>query len=159
MDALRWHALGLALLCWSVMMVLFSLPDAVWTAPGGATLLMGARSLYAIAQWCPVLAACGFAHRHLNVDGPSRRYLAQAVFPVYILHQSLIVAMAHLAKPAHVPPATEAILLIVATFTLSFGLQHLIRKVRVLRPLFGLGAEPASALAARPASMDAVPAR
>jgi len=140
MDGLRWPALGLALLAWATMMVLFSLPSSWWEAPHGPLMTAFARLCYCTAQWCPVIAACGFAHRHLNFDSPRRQYLTQAVFPVYILHQSLIVALAHFIKPAAMPAGREAIVLIVATLVLCFGGYEIIRRVPLLRSCFGLRA-------------------
>ena len=52
-------------------------------------------------------AAVGFAHRHLNVDGAARRWLTEAVFPVYVLHQTLIVLGAMVLAPLALRPALE----------------------------------------------------
>ena len=66
------------------------------------------RIVYCICQWAPILTVCGFGHRHLNFDSAKRRYLTDAVFPVYILHQTLIVTMAHWMKPIKLAPASKA---------------------------------------------------
>jgi hypothetical protein len=95
--------------------------------------------VYCLGQWAPILAICGFGHRHLAFDSAKRRYLTEAVFPVYILHQTLIVSMAHWLKPLKLAPGTEGALLIVLTFSISFGVFEVVRRVAVLRPLFGLG--------------------
>ena len=95
-------------------------------------------AVYALLAWSAIVAACGFAARHLGHDGPARRYLNEAVFPVYILHQTLIVVLAHGMKLLRIAPGLEAVLLVVLTLSLSFGAHELIRRVQVLRPLFGL---------------------
>ena len=108
-------------------------------------------AMYALLAWSAMLAACGFAARHLDHDGPARRYLNEAIFPVYILHQTLIVTMAHGMKPLRLAPGIEAVLLIVLTVTLSFGIFEVVRRVRFLRHLFGLAQarpEPGPPLAA-----------
>ena len=46
------------------------------------------------------------------------RYLTQAVFPLYILHQTVIVVLAHNLKPLGLAPGLEGPLLIAATFAL-----------------------------------------
>lgn len=61
------------------------------------------------------------------------------MFPVYIVHQSLIVVLAHAIKPAHVAPAVEGPVLIILTIGFSFAIFEIVRRVPVLRPLFGLG--------------------
>lgn len=162
-ERARWAALGLALGCWCVGEIFYAQPDAVRShifteafAYAGAPLLV----VFSLCQWSAIVAVCGFAHRHLYSDGPARRYLTQAVFPVYIVHQTLIVCMAHLLKPANLMPGLEAAVLIVLTLTLSFAVFEVARRVALLRPLFGISgpvphAEPASdtrAATARPAA-------
>lgn len=102
------------------------------------------RVIYCLCQWVPILTVCGFGHRHLAFDSAKRRYLTEAVFPVYILHQTLIVSMAHWFKPFKLAPVTEGVILVVLTFCISFGVFEVVRRVGVLRPLFGLGRRPAS---------------
>lgn len=139
LDAVRWYALGLALASWAALVTWYSLPETLTLDPAnhGWRLLM--RALYAGCAWNAMVAACGFGHRHLNIDSAARRYLTEAVFPVYILHQTLIVAMAHAMKPAGIAPATEGLMLIVLTLCISFGVFEVVRRFALLRPLFGLG--------------------
>ena len=137
-DDARWTALGLALGCWAALIVFFSLPDSMTLHPDINRWRMLMRYVYMLCAWSAIVAVCGVAHRHLNRDNASRAYLTEAVFPVYILHQTLIVSIAHLIKPADVAPAVEGLVLIVLTLTISFGVFEVVRRVAVLRPLFGL---------------------
>jgi surface polysaccharide O-acyltransferase-like enzyme len=146
MDAIRWPALSIALACWAGLVILDALPDGLIPEAQLAYWRPAFRVLFAALQWTPILAVCGFAHRHLQFDGAKRRYLTQAVFPVYIVHQTLIVSMAHGLKVAKLAPAIEGPLLVVLTLTLSFGIVELVRRVRVLQPLFGLAPEPRAPL-------------
>ena len=140
LDALRWSGLGSALVCWAMLMIYYALPDSMLSDPAKAIFWRDAQRLvYALCEWSAIVAACGFAHRHLEFDGPARRYLTQAVFPVYIVHQTLIVVLAHSIKPAAVAPGVEAVVLIVLTIGFSFGIFEIVRRVPVLRPVFGLG--------------------
>jgi glucans biosynthesis protein C len=83
-------------------------------------------------------AIFGFVRGIAFTDSPSLRYLREAVFPVYILHQTIIIVLAHHAQPLDWRPAVEGPLLILATFALSFLGFEIVRRVRWLRPLFGL---------------------
>jgi surface polysaccharide O-acyltransferase-like enzyme len=139
LDGLRWQALAMAAACWAFLIIYFALPDALVSADLKDLVRDVQRVVYALFQWTAVVAACGFAHRHLQTDGPARRYLTQAVFPVYILHQTLIVAMAHALKPVKLSPGLEGLVLVVLTLSLSFAGVEIVRRVRWLRPLFGLG--------------------
>jgi len=138
MDALRWTALGLAFAGWGSLIVYYSLPEQLTLKPELHHWRMVMRTAYVLCAWSAMVAVCGFAHRHLNRDGASRRYLTEAVFPVYILHQTLIVSIAHLIKPANIAPASEGLVLIVLTLCISFGAFDVIRRFAWLRPLFGL---------------------
>lgn len=138
MAAQRWPALGLALTGWALV----QLWSAVFEqAPTPATVALWRpvmRCIYMLCAWSAIVAACGFARRHLDRDGPARRYLTDAVFPVYIAHQTLIVAMAHAFKPLNLAPGLEALLLMLLTATGSFALYELVRRIPFARPLFGL---------------------
>ena len=57
---------------------------------------------------------------------------------MYILHQTVIVVVAHSLKPAHLDPALEGALLVLVTASACFLGYEAIRRVRILRPLFGL---------------------
>ncbi|PWF48297.1 acyltransferase family protein [Massilia glaciei] len=149
LDGLRWTALGTALACWAAMTIYYSLPEPMRAYDG----LEGAlqRLVYALCQWSAIIAVCGFAHRHLAFDSAARRYLTQAAFPVYIAHQTLIVGIAHLIKPAKLAPAIEAFVLFVLTLAISFALFELARRSALLRPLFGLPRNAAPATHAKAA--------
>jgi surface polysaccharide O-acyltransferase-like enzyme len=150
LDAMRWGALGIALACWALLKIYFSLPDQLVPAATMAWLQPLQRVVYALCQWSAIVAACGFAHRHLQFDSEKRRYLAQAVFPVYIVHQTLIVSIAHGLKPLRFAPGIEGILLLVLTVTLSFAIFEMVRRCAPLRPLFGLGREDRQTVEAAP---------
>ena len=149
-DALRWTGLAVALSGWAVMLVWYAVPRAAVAGTPWEFLVYPVRAVYALMTWSAIVAACGFARRHLDRDGPARRYLAEAVFPVYILHQTLIVVLAHAFKPLHRSPGVEAPMLIVLVTVLSFAGFEIVRRVSVLRPLFGLG--PRAETAARTAA-------
>jgi glucans biosynthesis protein C len=138
-ERARWAALGLAALAWAGIAVWVVLPDSmVFPQP----VLITMRIVYAALQWLPIVAVLGFARRHLRHDSPARAYLTAAVFPVYILHQTIIVICAHALKPADLDPRLEGPLLIAVTLVACFAGYELIRRVPLLRPLFGLGAGP-----------------
>ncbi len=132
----RWMALALALAAW------LTLVTAPWLAREWQWPM---RSIgpwaYSVQQWCAIVAVLGFARLCLNRDGPARRYLTQAVFPVYVLHQTLILLLAHNFAPLALNPVLEGSLLVILTLALSLSGFEIIRRVKVLRPLFGLAAK------------------
>ncbi|MCG2583257.1 acyltransferase family protein [Massilia sp. TS11] len=139
MAELRWPALGTALTCWAALVIYFSIPEAlIKDVPDTVRAIQ--RAVYALCAWSAIVAACGFARTHLNVDSPRRRYLTEAVFPVYIAHQTLIVVIAHALKPVRLAPCIEGVVIMVLTLGLSFALFALVRRIPLLRACFGLGA-------------------
>lgn len=136
LASMRWLALRIAACGWLFLIIYFSFEyDATpkW-------LIMFQRGVWVCMAWSAIVAACGYAKQHLNFDSPARRYLTQAVFPVYILHQTYIVIMAHSMKPLALPALPEGILLITLTAASCFLSYEIIRRVFLLRPLFGLDA-------------------
>lgn len=146
LQRLRWPALLLAAASYGFIAVYFS----IYTddAPPPDALRMFQRGVWGLNQWCSIAAILGFARQFAPGDSPALRYLTTAVFPVYILHQTVIVVAAHNFKAFALPPAVEGPLLVVLTFAVCFGAYEIIRRVPLLRPLFGLKrANPRIALA------------
>ncbi|HUD41288.1 MAG TPA: acyltransferase family protein [Dokdonella sp.] len=133
----RWTALGLALAAWAFIAWYFA---AYADTDPPAMLRQAQRAIWAVQQWCAIVAVLGFARRFAAHDGPLLRYLVPAVFPVYILHQTLIVILAYQLRPLALPPLLEGPLLVVLTLAGCFGGYELIRRIGWLRPLFGLKA-------------------
>jgi glucan biosynthesis protein C len=149
-ERLRWPCLALALAGWAALEIWWNIPRELVDASPFAILRKTSYALYAVEAWSAIVAACGFARRHLDHDGPARRYLAEAVFPVYILHQTLIMVMAHALKPLKFAPGFEALLLIVLTIVLSFAGFEAVRRIRPLRRWFGLQSLPRTVPVQRP---------
>lgn len=95
--------------------------------------------IYGVDQWAWVATILGFARRHLgNFDNKARRYLTEAIFPYYIVHQTIIIGTAYYLLPFQLPLALEAGAIILATVAGCAITFELVRRVKYLRPLFGL---------------------
>ncbi len=134
--AWRWPALALALVAW------WSIGLVVEHARSGAAVpeawREAQRAAWAVQQWSTVVALLGFARRHLDHDHPWRAPLNEAVFPVYLLHQTLIIALAAALLPRALHPAAEAALIGGLTLLLALLAWRLLRHTGPLRPWFGL---------------------
>jgi surface polysaccharide O-acyltransferase-like enzyme len=136
-ERLRWHALGLAVLGWTFLCVWHGL-DGIDALPASVTLRRIWQGVFSAQIWLAIVAVLGFARRHLNRDNAARRYLTAAVFPVYILHQTVIVVAAHALQPVRLAPLLEGLVLVFVTTALCFLGYEAVRRVPVLRPLLGL---------------------
>lgn len=115
-------------------------------------------ALWAFDQWIWILALLGLARRHLNHDGRLRRFLTGAVFPFYILHQTAIVLLGHYLRGLGLSAGAEALILVAGTLVACLIGFEIVRRIRPLRPLFGLGPVAAAGQAAGPAAVrSAVP--
>lgn len=89
--------------------------------------------------WTALLAIFGWARQLLDHRFRWLPYCTEAVFPWYILHQSLIVPLAFWLVPLRLGPVLEPALVLGGTVVGCLLLHEcLIRRNRFLRPLFGL---------------------
>jgi surface polysaccharide O-acyltransferase-like enzyme len=140
LQSFRWHTLGGAILGWSSLCTYFGVYAAAAAVPPKVLILV-MRAVYGAQQWLAIAAMLGFAHRHWMRDNAARRYLNAAIFPVYILHQTVIIVLAHTLQPANLAPPVEGVLLVTTTTASCFLAYDLIRRVRLLQPFFGVGRE------------------
>ncbi len=138
----RWRgwSLGLALCSYFALIAYFGHYDDATPPPDW--LRMAQRLAWGANQWLSIAAILGFARHWVKGDSPALRYLAPAVYPVYILHQTVIVVLAHNAQAWALRPWIEGPLLVACTFALCLGGYELIRRIPVLRPFFGLKWRP-----------------
>ncbi|QEC51874.1 acyltransferase-like protein [Anseongella ginsenosidimutans] len=95
--------------------------------------------LVSIESNCWVLAVFAFGYRHFNRPSCLLSYLSQAAYPVYIVHMVFLYLGSLLIFPLGMPVPLQFVLLLLFTFLSCFACYELlIRRVRFIRPLFGL---------------------
>ena len=146
-ERLRWKTLAVALLAIGIELSLRwigrhppadPLPDWLLELPW-YTIERVSRVTYA---WMALLAIFGWTR--VLLDRPFRwlPYCSEAVFSWYILHQTLIVAIAYWLVPLRLGAVVEASLVVAGTIAGCLLLHEaLIRRIGWLRPLFGLRRE------------------
>ncbi len=92
-----------------------------------------------------VLALVGFARAHVRRGGPWLGYATEAVYPFYIVHQTITVAVVYAMLPLAIGVWPKLVVAAGSTFAGSWLVFELVRRVRVLRPLFGLKPRPPAA--------------
>jgi peptidoglycan/LPS O-acetylase OafA/YrhL len=101
--------------------------------------------LRGIIAWFWVIGLVGFGMTYLSRTSRLLRYLADAAYPVYVLHVAAIVSVGYALLGWQAPMLVKFVVIMVAAFIITFGLYEvLIKRVRVLRLLFGLRGAPAS---------------
>ena len=101
--------------------------DPVWSAVSG---------LYA---WAAICALCGFAKATLDRPSALLSHLNEAVLPIYVLHQPILLVTAFWLFPLRLPLPAEVLLLAGATGLGSLAIyEGVIRPFALSRFLFGL---------------------
>ena len=126
-------ALGLALCAWWSLTQGFrdSLPDpspqlAAIVYPG----MMG--------TWLMMVGLLGYGKRYLDRPSPALAYLAEGSYPVYVLHQTVIVVIAFSIVGWAVWEPLQWVALLVLSVLVTFALYEGVRRWSVTRFLFGM---------------------
>jgi len=123
----RWFYVGLALVLYLVRLFFFEL-----NSPG---------YLMALESNLWIFGVFGFGYKYLNQPSPLLNYLSQAAYPVYIIHMFVLYAGAMLILPLELPVMLKFIAIVAFTGIGCYLIyEFLIRRIRLLRPLFGLKA-------------------
>lgn len=89
--------------------------------------------------WAWMLTIFGFAAAYLNKKSPTLAYANEAVYPFYILHQTVTVALGYYLMHVNLGLALKFGLMTVGTFGISWLVYEFgIRRWSWIRPLFGL---------------------
>ncbi|RZA19374.1 MAG: acyltransferase [Lysobacteraceae bacterium] len=143
-ERARWRTLAIAVLAIAVELSLRwigrhppegPLPDWLLQVPWHAIERI-ARVTY---TWAALLAIFGWGRALLDRPFRGLPYCTEAVFSWYILHQTLIVALAYWLIPMRLGPVMESVLVVGGTIAGCLLLhESLIRRSPLLRPLFGV---------------------
>ena len=89
--------------------------------------------------WAVILTLAGYASAYLNFNNRVLQYLTDAVLPVYVVHQPILLVAAYLLFPISLPLPVEVTALILITGAGSLAVYEvLVRRWRITRFLFGL---------------------
>jgi hypothetical protein len=134
----RWRWISLA-----AGIVLWGLIDPLWMALGAPEFGSGAFALgigpWCLNAWCWLLAILGFGMKHLRASTPFVKYANEAVMPFYILHQTVVLALAFFIVRWAIPDGLKFMLILTGSFVIVLGLYEvLVRRSNLLRVLFGM---------------------
>jgi peptidoglycan/LPS O-acetylase OafA/YrhL len=99
----------------------------------------GYMSLYAITAWSWLFTAIGYGKRYLDKRHRVLDYANQAIYPFYILHQTVIVVIVFYVVQTQESIISKYLFTMVLAFMVSMILYHVfIRPYAVTRFLFGM---------------------
>ncbi|HYC65944.1 MAG TPA: acyltransferase family protein [Reyranellaceae bacterium] len=140
----RWAAIAVGIAAFAVL-ELMGVRDGIDPAKfqGLKALAWCMASAANMLAW--VLAAIGFITRWLTRGSAVLGYLSEAALPVYILHQTITIAVVYQLRGTGWPLAVEMTITIAASLLGSFAIyEFAIRHSPWLRPLFGMKVAGAS---------------
>jgi len=102
--------------------------------------MFGALALRPLVAWSWVLALVGYGKKYLNRKHKVLDYLNQAVYPFYILHQTVIVVLVYyIVQTQNESILSKYIYTVGMTFFVTVGIYHLlVRPFALTRFLFGM---------------------
>ncbi len=110
-------------------------------------------SLASLLIWSYLLAAFGYGMRYLNVYRPPLTYANEAVLPFYILHQPVILILGYFIVPLPLPILAKYLVIAPLAFGITLGLyEYAVRRVNLVRRIFGLKARKQETQTANPAA-------
>jgi glucans biosynthesis protein C len=99
-------------------------------------LKLGAESL---ATLCWLIVLLGFSQRILNFQNRFLQYASEAVLPIYILHQTIIICLGYHIVNTNLSLILKYMLINLLSFILIITIYDtIVRRVGVLRVLFGM---------------------
>lgn len=97
---------------------------------------LGADIYQRFIAWESILAFLGMAKKYFNFRTKGTAYLAQGSFPIYILHQSILVATAYYVVKLCPVPAAQYFLIVLISVAGTFAAYGIFRRIPPLRFLF-----------------------
>ena len=139
MRRTRWVFLSLMLVCYVVLE-----SGVVSEGEGPGQLVLRALA------WFAIMALGGFALVHLNRDSAAKRYLNTAIYPVYVLHQTIMVLVAYWLLETGLPVSVKfTIVAVTAVVGCALLYEGVIRRLGRAGVLFGLSHQPQPGLGSR----------
>ncbi len=138
MQKIRRVALGLAVI--SFMLLIYRYQTVYLNE--SVVISSNMKTLFSLAsvtnKWLWLVSIFGYAYTYLNKESKLINYLNPAVYPIYILHQTLIISIGYLLTPFQLGAPLEATLVLIGTLSICAISYEIIRRIPLLKPFFGL---------------------
>lgn len=96
-------------------------------------------SIFPLIAWSWVLMLVGYAKKYIDKPHRIHGYVNQAIYPFFILHQTIIVILAYYVVKVNESIFTKYWFIVLVTLILSLFIFHiLIRPYNLIRVLFGM---------------------
>lgn len=90
------------------------------------------------SAWLWVLTLLAVGKKYLNRSGKHLSLLNESVYPLYILHQTVIICIGYYVVQTNWSIITKLLIIVAVTFIICWTMFLLLRKTRLTRLLFGM---------------------
>ncbi|HKR37908.1 MAG TPA: acyltransferase family protein [Steroidobacteraceae bacterium] len=129
--ARRQLSLGLALVVFGVAMLLFQ-TNVIQRDTAADAFVAN------IFTWASLMAFIGYGRRYLSFSNPLLRWARDASYPIYILHQTVIITIGYWIIQQPWNPWTKYAAVLVGTMSICVALYEGIRRFQLTRLAFGM---------------------
>lgn len=136
-EKLRYLSGSIALLTSSYLFINYYLPNTLPKKDGSNTQIY--FLVDSLQIWSIILTIIGFAKKHLNSSSTILQYLNQAVFPYFIIHQTVIVAIGYWIVQMKLPILSKYLILsFLSALVILVLYEYVIRRTKLTRFLYGM---------------------
>ena len=127
----RQLSLGIALTVLGTAMLLYKTGVIERDTPADALVAI-------VFTWTSVMAFIGYGRRYLSFSNPLLRWARDASYPIYILHQTVIIAIGYWVIQQPWNAWTKYAVVLLGTLAICVALYEGIRRFNLTRVLFGM---------------------
>ena len=92
-----------------------------------------------VVSWCMLIAILGYGKQYLNFSNRFLKYQSEASYPVYILHQTIVIAIGYFVIRWGMGAIPKFLIIVVASLLVTFGLYEIaVKRTNITRFLFGM---------------------
>ena len=88
--------------------------------------------------WSALMCMLAFAQKYFNRGGRVYAYLSKAAFPVYLLHQSVLMAAAYFIVKLNMAAQGKFILILFGSLLATFAVYEVLRRIPLLHAVLGI---------------------
>lgn len=134
-ERFRWWALAGGAILSAAWIATGALRDSL---PDPSLGRVGMSLLGGLGAWMVIVAAFGFGRRYLDRPSKALAYLAPASYPLYLIHQTMIVLAAWFVVRLATPWPIQWAVLLVVSVGVTFAVYEAVRRAPGIRVAFGI---------------------
>jgi peptidoglycan/LPS O-acetylase OafA/YrhL len=139
-DWLLYLILGILGVLFFIVGLVGVFPLSEWLGSPGTPGFYGSQAVWAITGWCWTMFVLYIGMRYLDTASRWLRYGREASYPFFLVHQPVIVFIAFYAVQWDVGILLKMLVVVLGSLLITLGLVEVIKRINVLRALFGMKA-------------------